>query len=360
MKYPPVHYHDYLQIDRLLTSQKRRSEEYQRPAHDEWLFITVHQAYELWFKQILLELDSVMDIFSAQPIAEKNMALASARLDRVTSILRLILGQIDVLETMTPLDFLEFREFLYPASGFQSFQFRLIEIKLGLKEKDRLLYNQTPFYQHLPPTQQELVKKAMAQESLYELIEKWLARTPFLHNQGYDFWSSYQAAVTKMFAEDRQTVQTNPTLNEAAKTRNLEMITASEKTFQSLFNPEEYKKLQDQGYFHMSYKAFHGALLINLYRDQPIFHLPFKIMNSLLDIDEILTQWRYRHALMAHRMLGQKIGTGGSSGHQYLKDATDKHKIFGDFFNLSTFLIPRSKVPPLPEALQAKMNFNYT
>ena len=78
-----------------------------------------------------------------------------------------------------------------------------------------------------------------------------------------------------------------------------------------------------------------------------------------MDIDELLTQWRYRHALMAHRMLGQKIGTGGSSGHAYLKQATDQHKVFSDFFNLSTFLIPRSKVPPLPNSLQSKMNFNY-
>ncbi|WP_413287585.1 tryptophan 2,3-dioxygenase family protein [Bdellovibrio sp. HCB337] len=359
MKHPPIHYHDYLKIDQLLSAQKRRSEELGNPAHDELLFITVHQAYELWFKQIIFEIDSVLEIFSAHPIAEKNMALASARIDRVISILKLIMGQIDVMETMTPLDFLEFRDYLYPASGFQSVQFRLIETKLGLKEKERLLYNQTPFYQHLPEPQQKLVKEVMSKESLFELIDKWLARTPFLQNKEFDFWGLYKTAVTQMFEGDRQTVKMNPQLPEEVKKKNLEMIDASEKTFHATFSEEDYKKLQEQGHFHLSFKAFHGALLIYLYRDQPIFHVPFKILSSLMDIDELLTQWRYRHALMAHRMLGQKIGTGGSSGHTYLKAATDKHKVFTDFFNLSTFLIPRSKVPPLPESLQSKMNFNY-
>lgn len=359
MKYPPIHYHDYLKIDQLLSAQTRRSEELGNPAHDELLFITVHQAYELWFKQIIFEIDSVLEIFSAHPIAEKKMALASARIDRVISILKLIMGQIDVLETMTPLDFLEFRDYLYPASGFQSLQFRLIETKLGLKEKERLLYNQTPFYKHLADHHQKTVKEALAKESLFELIDKWLARTPFLQNKEFDFWTAYKKAVTEMFEADRETVRMNPQLSEEMKNKNLDMIEASEKTFLSTFKEEDYKKLQEEGHFHLSFKAFHGALLIYLYRDQPIFHIPFKILSSLMDIDELLTQWRYRHALMAHRMLGQKIGTGGSSGHAYLKAATDKHKVFSDFFNLSTFLIPRSKVPPLPESLQSKMNFNY-
>jgi tryptophan 2,3-dioxygenase len=359
MKYPPVHYHDYLKIDQLLSAQTRRSEEMGHPAHDELLFITVHQAYELWFKQILFEIDSVLEVFSAHPIAEQTMALASARLERVISILKLIMGQIDVLETMTPLDFLEFRDYLYPASGFQSVQFRLIEIKLGLKEKERLLYNQTPFYKHLPENHQKLVQTAMAQQSLFELIDRWLARTPFLQNEEFDFWGAYKNAVADMFNGDRDTVRMNPQLSDEMKKRNLEMIEASEKAFLSTYREEDYKKLQDEGHFHLSFKAFHGALLIYLYRDQAIFHMPFQILSSLMDIDELLTQWRYRHALMAHRMLGQKIGTGGSSGHAYLKQATDKHKVFSDFFNLSTFLIPRSKVPPLPASLKSKMNFNY-
>lgn len=359
MKHPPIHYHDYLGIDTLLSLQNRRSEELGTAAHDEMLFIITHQAYELWFRQINFELDSVLRIFKATSIPEKNMALASAQITRVVSILRLIMGQIDVLETMTPLDFLEFREYLYPASGFQSFQFRMIEIKLGLNEKDRLLYNNAPFYRSLPESHQKQIQDVIQSPSLFQLVDSWLARTPFLQKDEFHFWSSYQKAVKQMFADDRKTIEMNTLLTDEGKAKNLEMLVGSEKTFHSLFEKSEYEKLREEGYFHLSYEAFHGALLIYLYRDEAIFHGPFKILSSLMDIDELLTQWRYRHALMAHRMLGQKIGTGGSSGHQYLKSATEKHKVFSDFFNLSTFLIPRSKVPPLPESLQFKMNFNY-
>jgi tryptophan 2,3-dioxygenase len=232
-KYPPVHYHDYLKIDQLLSAQSRRSEELGNPAHDEMLFITVHQAYELWFKQIIFEIDSVLEIFAAHPIPEQKMSQASARFDRVIAILKLIMGQIDVLETMTPLDFLEFRDYLYPASGFQSVQFRLIETKLGLKEKDRLLYNQTPFYKHLPESHQKLIQETMQKDSLFALIDKWLARTPFLENKEFDFWAAYKTAVTQMFHGDRETVRANSQLSEEMKKKNLEMIDASGRTASS-------------------------------------------------------------------------------------------------------------------------------
>ncbi|MGH2574324.1 MAG: tryptophan 2,3-dioxygenase family protein, partial [Ignavibacteria bacterium] len=139
--YPPIYYSDYLQLDKLLKSQKPKSEEYGHPAHDEMLFIIVHQAYELWFKLIIHELDSIINMFKDESIDEKSIGIAVSRLQRITEIEKLLIDQLRVLETMTPLDFLDFRDFLIPASGFQSFQFRLIENKLGLKSAQRILYN---------------------------------------------------------------------------------------------------------------------------------------------------------------------------------------------------------------------------
>src|SRR5574342_600167 len=110
--HPPLYYADYLQLDRLLASQNLKSVEYGAPAHDEMLFIIVHQAYELWFKQILHELDSVARLFEKQTIDEKNIGVAVARLSRITEIQKIMIAQLRVLETMTPLDFLEFRDFL--------------------------------------------------------------------------------------------------------------------------------------------------------------------------------------------------------------------------------------------------------
>lgn len=357
MKYPAVQYHDYLGLDALLGSQKLKSEEYGKKAHDEMLFIVVHQTYELWFKQMLFELDSVMETFSGESTDESDMGTAVHRLERIVSIQKFINGQIDILETMTPLDFLDFRDYLYPASGFQSFQWRCFETKLGLKSEQRLNYNNQPFHTQLQKDQQAQMLDILKRPSLFELIEKWLERTPFLQTAGFDFWKTYQKAVQELFSSDRKVVEMNARLSDEEKNRNLGMIDASLATFNGIFDPAKYKELQEQGYFRMSSKALHAALLIQLYREQPILQMPFRLLRALVDLDENMTQWRYRHSLMAHRMLGRKIGTGGSSGHDYLKSATDKHKIFTDFFNLTTFFIPRSMVPELPKDLKAKMSY---
>src|SRR5262245_46741412 len=123
----PLHYMDYLQVDRLLSCQSRVSEKQGRPAHDEMLFIVVHQAYELWFKQILFELDSILNLFRSDYVNEDEMGLIIGRLYRITEIQKILIDQIRVLETMTPLDFLDFRDAITPASGFQSKQFRMLE-----------------------------------------------------------------------------------------------------------------------------------------------------------------------------------------------------------------------------------------
>jgi len=360
MKYPPVHYQAYLKLDQLLDSQSLRSVEFGKPAHDEMLFITVHQTYELWFKQMLFELDSVMSDFSKVSMPDTQMGIAVARLERVVDIQKFINGQIDILETMTPLDFLEFRDFLYPASGFQSFQWRCLETKLGLTSEQRLNYNQEPFFKSLQPTEQSKMQTIMQSPSLFELLEKWLERTPFLQTEGFEFWKQYQKAVRELLASDLKVVEENPRLGPEEKNRNAGLIQMSLNSFDALFDEGKYKELQSQGQVRLSQKALHAALLIQLYREEPALQMPFRLIQSLLDLDENMTQWRYRHVLMVHRMLGRKIGTGGSSGHDYLKSATDKHKIFTDFFNLTTFFIPRSQVPPLPETVRKKMGFYFT
>lgn len=357
MKYPPVHYHYYLGLDALLSVQHPKSVEYGKPAHDEMLFITVHQTYELWFKQIIFELDSVLATFQKNSIPEKELGATSARLERIVSILKLIIGQVDVLETMTPMDFLDFRDMLYPASGFQSFQWRMIETKLGLRMGDRLAYNQAPFYKSLTEEQQKAMMKVLDSASLFDSVEKWLERTPFLQGENFNFWDAYKQAVNKMFQDDMAVVRGNARLTEEEKKRDLAVLEGALKSFESLFSEEIYNQLRKEGQYRLSYKALHAAILIPLYRHQPILQTPFRIIRALLDIDETMTTWRYRHAMMALRMLGQKIGTGGSSGHKYLADATAKHKIFGDFFNLTTFFIPSSQVPPLPESIAKRMNF---
>ncbi len=355
MKYPPVHYHDYLDLERLLSAQKRRSETLGQPAHEEWLFISVHQVYELWFKQILTELETVMAMMGKNPVPEYDLGTIVRRLERILAIFRLSLGNIDVLETMTPLDFLDFRDMLYPASGFQSTQFRLIEVKLGLREEERLKFNQTPFQKHLPESHQPTVAAAETATSLFERTEQWLERTPFLQVGSFDFWSTYRTAVLDMLKADRATILDNHSLTPEVRDRNLAMIDATEKTFQALFNKDSYEELRQKGQFRLSSTALQAALFIQVYRDEPVLQQPYRLVSALLDLDEIMATWRYRHAQMALRMLGRKIGTGGSSGHDYLRETADRHRVFGDLGRLATFLIPRSKIPALPKDLRQKM-----
>ena len=138
-------YAQHLRLDRLLSSQERQSALKGQPAHDEMLFIIVHQAYELWFKLILFELDRIQEIFAGPVADDREIGQAVHGLSRITRIQKLLIEQLDVMESMTPLDFLDFRDLLFPASGFQSLQFRLLETRLGLTRAERLTYADKPY-----------------------------------------------------------------------------------------------------------------------------------------------------------------------------------------------------------------------
>src|SRR5580765_6220901 len=135
-----MYYSDYLQLDKILGAQYPESfKPGNEPAHDEMLFIIVHQAYELWFKQILFEMDFVTGVFEKEKIDDnaEDLNLVRHRLHRIIRILELLNAQVGLIDTMTPLDFLEFRNLLTPSSGFQSLQFRLVEARLGLQMQSR-------------------------------------------------------------------------------------------------------------------------------------------------------------------------------------------------------------------------------
>lgn len=354
--YPSINYSDYLQVQNLISLQKPKSIEYGKPAHDEMLFVIIHQVYELWFKQILWEIDSVLTLFNKTAVEDRDTLKIVSRLGRVIEIQKLLIQQIDVLETMTPMDFLEFRDYLYPASGFQSHQFRLIENKLGLKQ--RLKFNNEDYKNLLKAEEAARAKKSEDMPSLFSSLESWLERTPFIFSNAFPFWSAYKQAVDKMFLENETAVK-NSGMDEESQKNHLANIQSSRDSFNAIFDEANYNKLQEQGVWRLSFKALQAALFILLYRDEPLLQLPYNLMAALQHIDENFTQWRQRHALMAHRMLGAKMGTGGSAGHKYLEAAANKHKVFSDLFNLSTFLVPKSSLPELPKDIKAKLGFNY-
>lgn len=360
-KYATVHYHSYLQLDKILGAQQLRSAELEeKPAHEEMLFIIVHQVYELWFKQIAHEVQSVIDMFQGDNVDERSIGTAVGRLNRVAEIQRLLIQQIQVLETMTALDFLDFRGYLFPASGFQSFQFRQVETMLGLPEHERITYNNKHYASDFAETQQAELERMNASGTLFSVAEEWLERTPFLNFGQFDFLAHYRTAVGNMLEKEQAAIRSTDYLAEDEKEMRLRMLGSTDTYFQSVLDPAAHRQLQEEGKLRLSYRATVAALFINLYRDEPILHQPFNLLRCLIDIDELFTTWRYRHAQMVLRMLGRKIGTGGSSGHDYLHATAVKHHIFTDLHNISTLLIPRSELPGLPEDLRRQLGFYYT
>ena len=333
-----MHYHDYLQLDKILNAQFPESDKKKLPAHDEMLFIIVHQTYELWFKQLHYETDSVLAIMSKPALNDNSPELQTVvhRLNRIVTIFRVIVQQIDILETMTPMDFLDFRDMLRPASGFQSWQFKELEAKLGLKYEHR--HGQEYYISQLRKEHIGIIKKAESERSLLQLVNDWLERMPLAPSwppekseSENSFWNQYSDCLKNSLVEVEK-----------------ENLQAFEETFFST------KENSDQS---LSSKAKRAALFIMLYRGYPLLQLPFQLLNALLEIDIQLSSWRYRHMNMVHRMIGTRIGTGGSSGKNYLKAAADKHYIFKEIAQLNSFLIERRKLPALPAEIEKRLGF---
>lgn len=338
-----VYYSDYLQLDKILNAQALESDKPGREhAHDEMLFIVIHQSYELWFKQILFEVDSVVEILSKPNIQDNSpdMFIVNHRLKRVVTILQVLVDKITILETMTPLDFLDFRNMLRPASGFQSIQFKLLEAKLGLKMGNR--HGKEYYISQLKPEDAQVIKDVEGNKTLIELVNEWLERVPF-HEQA-EFWVGWSAGGAISPFWSKYATLYSDSLVEGEK-----------------FNFERFNEVmlgaEKKPEWSLSPKARRGALFIMMYRDYPLLQLPFQLINVLLEIDEGISTWRYRHMNMVHRMIGSRTGTGGSSGKDYLKGALDRHYIFSEFAELTSFMIERKKLPELPSALRMRLGF---
>ncbi len=262
-------YNKYLRVADLIGLQDCLSD----PAHhDELLFITIHQAYELWFKQILHEIDAAV----AQ-MNEDRAAAAARSLHRVVEIEKVLVNQIHLLETMTPISFLGFRDELNPASGFQSMQFREIEFSSGLKDKETLSsFDQDEFARERLSARYH---GPTLGESFYALLRRRGLDAP---------------------AED-------------------EALEKDER--QRLYGQRTRAVLEVLTHFEERYEEF-------------------QLAESLLEHDEYFSLWRSHHIKMVERMVGTKRGTGGSEGVGYLRTTLDK-KFFPELWEARTYLDTR-------------------
>ncbi len=354
-----TYYSNYLQLDKILGSQQPESFKTDQPAHDEMLFIIIHQSYELWFKQILFELDYVLTIFAKERISDnsEDLNLVRHRLNRVIKIFELLNHQVSILETMTPLDFLEFRNLLTPASGFQSAQFRVIEATLGLEMHSR---HQQDYYKRtnaggFDQNDYNKINEREATQNLLHLVNKWLERIPFFEN---DFWKNYNSNSSNnskphIFWNDyRQIYNDGLTEREVSKIIDFDYVFFNKISEDA--DPEYLKTLRAS----FSPAALKAALFIMLYRDFPVFQTSYQILNSLIEIDHLMSNWRHKHLIMVRRMIGMRVGTGNTSGAGYLEGALNKHYVYRDLAGLSTYLIERKNLPKLPAGLIKYLSFN--
>jgi len=354
MQNSSLYYSDYLELNKILDSQHPKSFEIpNQPAHDEMLFIIIHQAFELWFKQIRFELDYVCKVFRKEKINDnsEDLNLVAHRLNRVVKILDLLNEQVSILDTMTPLDFLEFRNLLIPSSGFQSLQFRLIEAQLGLRTDQR---HQAAYYKRtgeggFTASDFENINQIEKENSVLELVNNWLERMPFFELQ---YWKNYPQRFPNTtgvhpFWNDYAHLYTNSlSEKEAGKVRDFGHLFLGEPA-------EEGDELNPA----LSPDALKSGLFIMLYRDFPFFQNSFRILDTLIEIDHTLSTWRYKHLMMVRRMIGMRVGTGNTTGAGYLEGALQRHYVFKDLAGLNTFLIERKNLPALPKDLISSLGF---
>ena len=353
MQHPPVYYGEYLQLDKIIEAQTPVSfKDGNEPAHDEMLFIIIHQAYELWFKQILFEIDSVASIMAKKFMDENSTDLQTVvhRLQRVTTILKVLVQQIDILETMTPMDFLDFRDMLRPASGFQSWQFKIIEAKLGLKFDQR--HGQNYYTSQLKQADIDNIKSAEEEHTLLNLINRWLERMPFFKEN--ELWNNFKKSSEKEITHNKNNI--HPFWKEYENIYDAGLAEAEK------VNVEHFRRIffedAENNERALSPEACRSALFIMIYRGYPMLELPFQLLDTLLEIDNQLGNWRYRHINMVRRMIGTRIGTGGSTGAGYLQGAMDKHYIFKEISQLNSFLTDRRKLPKLPNEIADRLGYN--
>ena len=261
-----VSYSSYLQVKELLNLQHRLSE----PAeHDEMLFIIIHQVYELWFKQILHEMDQAENLLTSD-----STFGALKSLKRLTTIQRVLTEQVGILETMTPNDFNRFRSRLNPASGFQSWQFRLVEFRMGLKDDAYMKFFRAQ------PDALKAMELVRSKPSFYDHVLRLMAR------KGYNVPKAVLSRDVTAFYEPNTGVE---------------------------------------------------EVMTTIYAEHEKHYEMYIMLEALMDLDQQFTLWRYRHVAMVERMIGSRIGTGGSSGVKYLTSTLSK-RFFPELWSLRSRL----------------------
>lgn len=335
-------YGNYLHLDELLKLQSGPEGHSPPPSNHEMHFIITHQAFELWFKQINRELEEALNLMDVPEVNEDRIPVVVSHLERCSQIFTLLASQWKVMETLAPQDFLAFRDRLGTSSGFESWQMRTLEMLLGLEAEQRI-GGMDPMKHNKKLHSEGKLSDSVMQEivrvnelpSLNEVLSRWLSRTPV---NGV----SCDGQVLTDFVENHL----------AAMQRHSESVIAhmvkighgTEETIrpriQSGIDAARDFLLPGGEVSH----SRAGLLFIESYRELPLLSWPRRLIDTVVDLEESMILFRSHHARMVERMIGRRMGTGGSSGVDYL-DMTIKYRIFKDLWAVRTMLVKRDALP---------------
>ena len=337
-------YGSYLQLNDLLKLQGDERD----ISSDEMHFIIVHQTFELWFKQIIRELSEVRNILSQEQVPEKEIPRAVERLGRTTEIFKLMASQWSVMETLTPQGFLSFRDGLGSASGFESFQMRKFEILLGLKNEDRM-FGMDPIDTFRKLAKNSKIDEAIlndleetiAMPSLEESLMKWISRTPIM---GSNYGSKNDIDAVKNYVENH--LSAHKLMGENAAKRMSSYGTSDLDKAVQRFNAAHESAISFLIPDGEISRARASLLFIESYRELPLLAWPRKLIDAIVELEESMVKWRHSHARMVERIMGRRIGTGGTSGVDYL-DRTSQYRVFKDLWAVRTILVKSDQRPVL-------------
>ena len=328
---------------------------------DEHHFIVVHQNFELWFRLLLREMRLARDHLGAPRVAEETISYVVQHLRRINVVFRHAVNQFEVMETLTPQGFLDFRDSLVPASGFQSFQMREIEILMGLEDAQRIHYGTVDPIRHIDEAAHDTPAGRMAtarvaavrnERTLLDVLDEWLFRTPIQGSSPDDPGDA--GAVEAFLTAYLDRMEVHHQQNLARLIDALQVKDPSEMTNRFAQIREAVRAFLwaddiAEGDPVRRRRIRAAALFIESYRELPLLSWPRLLLDLVVEMEEHLVLFRHRHARMVERTIGRRVGTGGSGGVDYL-DKTGQYRVFRDLWAIRTALLPKARLPELQNA----------
>lgn len=353
-------YWDYIRVEQLLALQGGLAGDESQLGNDEVRFLVIHQIDELWFKLVLRELQAARDLFRQQFVPETSLSSACAGLDRVAMIFRLATQHFELMETMRTRDYLAFRDKLFPASGFQSAQLREIEILLGLEDAERIPFGHEHSYRDAlraaaarPSPALARVERRLADgPSLKQAVYTWLARTPIDASTPDEpdddatvarfldaFLAGHRRAIELRIAQAGVQAQTAAD-RERLRARYEQELASAAAFLRAEDEPDPARR--------PAVRRLRAALLfIDGNRQLPLLSWPGEVVDRLIAAEQAMLVFRQRHARMVERVIGRRVGTGGSDGVDYLDRTALGYRVFRELWATRTLLIEAGQAPPV-------------